>query len=69
MKYKYEKIKTVEDILNAIGRTDIPATDVTMTVEGDRVEIDFGAYVLPESDERKLEALMKGLGYKFKVKE
>ena len=30
MKYQFNQINTVEDILKVIGRTDIPSTDVVL---------------------------------------
>jgi len=77
VKYRFERIKTVEDILEAIGRTDIPSTDVRMSVPAiDPVtdeyiadfEIDFGAHELSPTDEAELKGLMRTLGYRLKEK-
>jgi hypothetical protein len=71
VKYRFKKIETVEDVLNAIGRTDIPSTKVRITrpaEDGSDVEIDFGEYMLSATDEKKLEDLMKGMGLKLKEK-
>ena len=63
MKYQFSKISTVEDILKAIGRTDIPSTDVVLSrpatdeKTGEYVaelEIDFGTHTLSSIDEGKL---------------
>jgi len=74
-KYRFERIKTVEDILEAIGRTDIPSTDVRISipatdpVTGEHIadfEIDFGVHELTPTDEVELKGLMRTLGYKLK---
>ena len=63
MKYHFNKINTVEDILKAIGRTDIPSTDVVLSQPAideetgehlDELEIDFGTHTLSPIDEEKL---------------
>ena len=63
MKYQFNKISTVEDILKAIGRTDIPSTDVVLSqpaVDEEtgeylaELEIDFGTHTLSPIDEEKL---------------
>ena len=65
MKYHFSKISTVEDILKAIGRTDIPSTDVVLrqpAVDEEtgeylaELEIDFGTHTLSPTDEAKLES-------------
>jgi len=78
VKYRFERIKTAEDILEAIGRTDIPSTDVKISVPvtdpetGEHIadfEIDFGVHELSPKDEVELKGLMKTLGYRLKEKE
>ena len=63
MKYQFSQINTVEDILKAIGRTDIPSTDVVLrqpAVDEEtgeylaELEIDFGTHTLSLIDEQKL---------------
>ena len=63
MKYQFNQINTVEDILKAIGRTDIPSTDVVLrqpAVDEEtgeylaELEIDFGTHTLSPTDEEKL---------------
>ena len=63
MKYQFNKISTVEDILKAIGRTDIPSTDVVLSQPAidektgeylSDLEIDFGTHTLSPIDEEKL---------------
>ena len=62
MKYQFNKINTVEDILKAIGRTDIPSTDVVLSQPAideageylAELEIDFGTHTLSPTDEEKL---------------
>lgn len=44
MKYQLNKISTVEDILKAIGRTDIPSTDVVLSQPA--VDEETGEYKL-----------------------
>jgi len=68
-KYRFRTIKTVEDILRAIGREDIPSARVTLRI-GSIVDEETGElladleleipdeYPLSEADEKKLEALM-----------
>ena len=73
MKYQFNQISTVEDILKAIGRTDIPSTDVVLrqpAVDEEtgeylaELEIDFGAHTLSPIDERKLENCLALQGFK-----
>ena len=63
MKYQFNQINTVEDILKAIGRTDIPSTDVVLSQPATdektgeylaELEIDFGTHTLSPTDEEKL---------------
>jgi len=77
VKYRFERIKTVEDILEAIGRTDIPSTDVRISipatdpVTGEYIaefEIDFGVHELSPTDEVALKELMRALGFRLKEK-
>ena len=70
MKYQFSKISTVEDILKAIGRTDIPSTDVVLSrpavsATGEypaEFEIDFGTHTLSPIDEEKLESCLASQG-------
>jgi len=71
MKYQFNKISTVEDILKAIGRTDIPSTDVVLrqpAVDEEtggylaELEIDFGTHTLSPTDEKKLESCLASQG-------
>ncbi|MHA1286477.1 MAG: hypothetical protein ACTSPB_03620 [Candidatus Thorarchaeota archaeon] len=78
VKFRFKKIETVEDILEAIGRKDIPSNKVVIrrpaideetgeTVAD--VEIEFpDEYLLAETDVQKLEVLMIGHGLKLKEK-
>jgi len=78
MKYRYNRIETAEDILEAIGRTDIPSDKVTIkrpsvNEETGEVlasfEIEFpDDFPLTSSDEAKLKSLMAAMGLKFKEK-
>lgn len=78
MKYRFHKIKTVQELLEAIGRKDIPNTKVKITqpvideATGEYLadlEIEIpDEYPLSPADERKLESLMAGLGFKLKEK-
>ena len=63
MKYQFSQINTIEDILKAIGRTDIPSTDVVLRQPaideetGEYLadfEIDFGTHTLSSTDEKTL---------------
>jgi hypothetical protein len=67
MKYRFKRIETVEDLLEEIGRKDIPSTKVSIRRPAvdeatgkyvADVEIDFGEYELTASDEGKLMDLM-----------
>ena len=70
MKYQFNKINTAEDILKAIGRTDIPSTDVALrrpavSETGEHLaelEIDFGTHTLSPLDEEKLESCLASKG-------
>ena len=71
MKYQFNQINTVEDILKAIGRPDIPSTDVVLrqpAVDEEtgeylaELEIDFGTHILPPIDEEKLKSLLASQG-------
>jgi uncharacterized protein with von Willebrand factor type A (vWA) domain len=71
VKYRFKRIETVEDLLEAIGRRDIPSTKVILRKpgeDGSDVEIDFGEYTLSATDEAKLLDLMKSMGMKLKEK-
>jgi len=63
-RYRFSKIETVEDLLEAIGRRDIPSTEVSLTRSGDEIEIDFGRHNLTLTDENKLKVNLKGMGFK-----
>ena len=67
MKYQFNKINTVEDILKAIGRTDIPSTDVVLrqpAIDKETgeyladLEIDFGTHTLSPTDEERLKMIL-----------
>ena len=71
MKYQFSKINTVEDILKAIGRTDIPSTDVVLrqpAVDEEtgkylaELEIDFGKHTLSATDEKMLKSCLASQG-------
>ena len=62
-KYKFSRIETVEDLLEAIGRTDIPSTEVSLTRLGDEIEIDFGRHNLTLADGNKLKVTLKEMGF------
>ena len=71
MKYQFNQINTVEDILKAIGRADIPSTDVVLSrpaideETGEylaELEIDFGTHTLSPIDERKLKSCLASHG-------
>ena len=71
MKYQFNKINTVEDILKAVGRTDIPSTDVVLSrpaideETGEylaELEIDFGTHTLSPIDEGKLKGCLASQG-------
>ena len=68
-KYKFSKIETVEDLLKAIGRTDIPSTEVSLTRSGDEIEIDFGKHNLTLTDKDKLKVTLKGMGFSKPLRE
>ena len=68
-KYKFSKIETVEDLLQAIGRTDIPSTEVSLTKSGDEIELDFGRHNLTLSDENKLKVTLKEMGFSKLLRE
>ena len=71
MKYQFNQISTVEDILKAIGRTDIPSTDVVLrqpAVDEEtgeylaELEIDFGTHTLSLIDEGRPESCLASQG-------
>ena len=71
MKYQFNKISTVEEILKAIGRTDIPSTDVALrqpAIDEEtseylaELEIDFGTHILSPTDEKRLESCLASQG-------
>ena len=71
MEYQFNRKNTVEDILKAIGRTDIPSTDVVLrqpAIDGEtgeylaELEIDFGTYTLSPTGENKLESCLASQG-------
>jgi hypothetical protein len=76
VKYRFVEIRTAENILKAIGRTDIPSTKVVIRSpavdeEGKVVadlEIDFGEYTLTPADEAKLKALLEAKGLMLREK-
>lgn len=70
MRYRFTSFRTVEDLLEAIGRGDIPSPEVSMTRVGDQVEIDFGEHALNPGDEEKLKSVLSAMGYgKLRAKE
>ena len=68
-KYKFSKVGTVEDLLEAIGRRDIPSTEVSLTKSGDGIEIDFGKHNLTLTDENKLKVTLKEMGFSKLLRE
>ena len=70
MKYQFNQTSTVEDILKAISRTDIPSTDVVLSQPAisetgeylAELEIDFGTHTLSLTDEVKLESCLASQG-------
>ena len=77
MKYRFDQIKTAEDILKTIGRPDIPSTSVSIRQPafdeetGERLadyEIDFGKYELGLVEEGKLSGFMAGKAFTLKEK-
>ena len=68
-KYKFSKIETVEDLLEAIGRTDIPSTEVSLTRSGDEIEVDFGRHNLTLIDKNKLKVTLKEMGFSKLLRE
>jgi len=76
-RFRFKKIEAVEDILEAIGRPDIPSTEVTIRcpavdeATGEVIadlEIDFGPHSLSPVDEEKLLRLLEGKGLKLTAK-
>jgi len=78
MKLRFKRIETVEDILEAIGKTDIPANRVivkrpVVDEETGEVLADFEIEIpdelaLSDAEEQALVNLMKALGYTLKEK-
>ena len=77
MKYQFNKISTVEDILKAIGRADIPSTEVSIerpAIDEETGEyladlgIDFGKNTLSTAEETKLKVVVREVGYAKEVK-
>ena len=71
MKYQFNQINTVEDILKAIGRTDIPSTDVVLSQPAideetgehlAELEIDFGSHTLSPTAETRLKSCLASQG-------
>ena len=70
MKYQFHQINTVEDILKAIGRTDIPSTAVVLSrpaisETGEylaELGIDFGTHTPSPIDEGKLKSCLASQG-------
>ena len=71
MKYQFSQISTVEALLKAIGRTDIPSTDVVLrkpAVDEEtgeylaELEIDFGTHTLSPVDVEKLKSCLASKG-------
>ena len=71
MKYQFNQINTVEDILKAIGRADIQSTDVVLSQPAideetgeylAELELDFGTHTLSPVDEKKLESCLASQG-------
>jgi len=68
-KYKFSARALIpEELLKAIGREDIPSTEVLITIVGNDVEIDFGV-VLTEVDEKELKKILEAMGLRFVEKE
>jgi len=78
VKYRFKKIEAAEDVLEAIGRKDIPSTKVvirrpaideeTGEVVAD-LEIEIpDEYPLTDTEEKKLNDLMARKGLRFKEK-
>ena len=63
MRYRFTRFRTAEELLEAIGRTDIPSVEVSITRVGDELEIDFGKHTLTPKDEDKLKAVLSAMGY------
>jgi len=70
VKYRFKRIETVEDILEAIGRKDIPSTKVVLRRTINDLEIEIpDEYALSPIDEEKLKTLIATcFGMKFKEK-
>jgi len=69
-KYKFTRMTlSPEEILKAIGREDIPSTEVEIVIAGNDVEIDFGTHVLTKTDEAKLKEVLEIMGWRFVEKE
>ena len=68
-RYRFSKIEIVEDLLEAIGRRDIPSTEVSLTRSGDDIEIDFGRHNLTLTNEEKLKVSLKGMGFSKPLRE
>ena len=71
MKYQFNKISPIEDILKAIGRTDIPSTDVVLrqpAIDKEtgeylaELELDFGTHTLSPIDVGKLKSCLASQG-------
>ena len=68
-RYRFSKIETVEDLLEAIGRTDIPSTEVSLTRSGNEIELDFGKHNLTLSDANKLKVTLREMGFSKPLRE
>jgi hypothetical protein len=70
-RYRFSKAMTAEEVLKAIGRTDIPSTQVVIRMPavdetGEVIadmEIDLGPYTLTASEETLLETRFRVAGY------
>lgn len=63
MKYLYGKKSIIEDLLNTIGRSDIPLTEVALISDGETITVDFGKHSLAKSEEEKLNTFLSKLGF------
>jgi len=65
MKYKFRRnIETVKELLQLLGRTDIPSPEVSIARESDSLEVDFGIHMLSPTDEGKLTSILGSFGFK-----
>jgi len=79
MKYHFKSaLNSAEDLLKAIGKTDIPSTDICIrqpAIDEETgesiadIEVDFGRHKLTLSDENKLKATLKEMGFTKPLRE